>query len=50
MVALYLSKDSAQASHRRAQTRSLVRAGGSLTRLLLPILRAWRTMYGLRST
>jgi tetraprenyl-beta-curcumene synthase len=50
MVALYLSKDSAQASHRRAQTRSLVRAGGSLTRLLLPILRAWRTMYGLRLT
>jgi tetraprenyl-beta-curcumene synthase len=50
MVALYLSKDSAQASHRRAQTRSLVGAGGSLTRLLLPILRAWRTMYGLRST
>jgi tetraprenyl-beta-curcumene synthase len=50
MVALYLSKDSAQASHRRAQTRGLVRAGGSLTRLLLPILRAWRTTYGLRST
>ncbi len=46
MVALYLSKDSAQASHRRAQTRGLVRAGGSLTRLLLPILRAWRTTTG----
>jgi tetraprenyl-beta-curcumene synthase len=49
MVALYLSKDSAQMPHRRAQTRNLVRAGGSLTRLLLPILRAWRTIYGLRS-
>jgi tetraprenyl-beta-curcumene synthase len=49
MVALYLSKDSAQAPRLRAQTRDLVRAGGSLTRLLLPILRAWRTIYALRS-
>jgi tetraprenyl-beta-curcumene synthase len=50
MVALYLSKDSARVPRLRAQTRSLVHAGGSLTRLLLPILRAWRTAYALRST
>ncbi|MGH2852997.1 MAG: DUF2600 family protein [Solirubrobacteraceae bacterium] len=49
MVALYLSKDSAQAPRLRTQTRGLVRAGGSLTRLLLPILRAWRMAYALRS-
>jgi tetraprenyl-beta-curcumene synthase len=49
MVALYLSKDSAQAPRLREQTRDLVRAGGSLTRLLLPILRVWRTLYALRS-
>lgn len=49
MVALYLSKDSARVPHLRAHTRSLVRAGGSLTRLLLPILRIWRTAYVLRS-
>ncbi len=49
MVALYLSKDSAQAPRLREQTSDLVRAGGSLTRLLLPILRVWRTFYALRS-
>ncbi len=50
MVALYLSKDSAQAPRLRAQTRSLVHAGGSLTRLLLPVLRTWRAAYALRET
>lgn len=51
MVGLYLSKDSARAPHLREQTRSLVHAGGSLTRLLLLlVLRVWRTAYALRST
>jgi tetraprenyl-beta-curcumene synthase len=50
MVAMYLSKDSAQAPDRRERTRSLVHAGGSLTRVLLPILRGWRTAYALRSS
>jgi tetraprenyl-beta-curcumene synthase len=45
MVALYLSKASARAPHLRATTASLVNAGGSLVRLLLPILRAWRVIY-----
>ena len=49
MVAVYLSRESAHTSEMRASTRMLVAAGGSLTRLLLPILRAWRIAYGLRS-
>lgn len=49
MVAMYLSKDSARLPERRASTATLARAGGSLTRLLLPILRLWRIAYGLRS-
>jgi len=45
MVAMYLSKDSARLPGSRATTRALVRAGGSLTRVLLPILRIWRSAY-----
>lgn len=45
MVAMYLSKDSAHAPDMRASTASFVRAGGSLTRLLLPILRIWRIVF-----
>jgi tetraprenyl-beta-curcumene synthase len=48
MIALYLSKESARAPELRAATESLVASGGSLVRLLLPILRAWRTFYGQR--
>jgi tetraprenyl-beta-curcumene synthase len=49
MVAMYLSKDSARTPAMRATTRSLASAGGSLTRLLLPILRLWRIAYAQRS-
>jgi tetraprenyl-beta-curcumene synthase len=49
MVAMYLSKDSARSAPIRASTATLVRAGGSMTRLLLPILRLWRAVYGQRS-
>jgi tetraprenyl-beta-curcumene synthase len=42
MFAFYLSKDSARTPDMRASTASIARAGGSLTRVLLPILRAWR--------
>jgi tetraprenyl-beta-curcumene synthase len=42
MVALYLSKDSARTPELRATTASIAAAGGSLTRLLLPVLRLWR--------
>ncbi len=49
MITLYLSKDSARTEAMRASTERLVRAGGSLTRILLPILRLWRIAYGQRS-
>jgi len=49
MVAMYLSNDSAGGASVRATTRTLIDAGGSLTKLLLPVLRAWRIAYGLRS-
>jgi tetraprenyl-beta-curcumene synthase len=49
MVAMYLSRDSAREPASRSATRQLIHAGGSLTRLLLPILRAWRIAYALRS-
>jgi tetraprenyl-beta-curcumene synthase len=49
MVAMYLSKDSARSSAQRATTSSLVDAGGSLVRLLLPILRLWRLAYAQRA-
>jgi tetraprenyl-beta-curcumene synthase len=48
MTAMFLSRDSARSDDLAAGTRALTVAGGSLTRLLLPILRAWRRAYGLR--
>lgn len=49
MVAMYLSKDSARTPAMRPRSRSLAGAGGSLTRVLVPILRLWRIAYGQRS-
>lgn len=49
MIAMYLSKDSARSPELRATTRRLARSGGSLTRLLLPILRLWRIRYAQQS-
>jgi tetraprenyl-beta-curcumene synthase len=46
MVAMYLTKDSARAPDLAATTRAFIDAGGSLTRLLIPMLRAWRVLYG----
>jgi tetraprenyl-beta-curcumene synthase len=48
MVAMYLSKDSARTPEMRAGTASIVRAGGSLTRVLLPVLRLWRIAFAQR--
>lgn len=48
MVAMYLSKDSSRSPRMRASTRSLAAAGGSLPRLLLPVLRIWRVLYSQR--
>jgi tetraprenyl-beta-curcumene synthase len=50
MVAMYLSKDSARTQAMRETTKSLMSAGGSLTRVLLPILRLWRIAYAQRFT
>jgi tetraprenyl-beta-curcumene synthase len=50
MIAMYLSKDSVRTPQTRALTLSIVHAAGSLTRLLMPVLRAWRVIYGQRST
>jgi tetraprenyl-beta-curcumene synthase len=50
MLAMYLSKDSARTPAMRETTRELTRAGGTLTKLLLPILRLWRIAYAQRST
>jgi tetraprenyl-beta-curcumene synthase len=49
MVSLYLSKDSARRPALKRSTQRLACAGGSLTRLLLPVLRAWRLAYAQRS-
>ncbi len=45
MIAMYLSKDSARTPELRASTAALLRAGGSLTRVLLPVLRLWRIAF-----
>jgi tetraprenyl-beta-curcumene synthase len=50
MAAMYLSKDSARTAAMREDTHALIRAGGPLARLLLPILRLWRLVYAQRST
>jgi tetraprenyl-beta-curcumene synthase len=47
MVAMYLSDDGAGPWGKHTTTRSFVRAGGPLTMLLLPVLRAWRMAYRL---
>jgi tetraprenyl-beta-curcumene synthase len=49
MIALYLTDDNARLNSRCSHTVQLERAGGLLTRLLIPILRLWRIMYGLRT-
>jgi len=45
MVAMYLSKDSARTPGLRDSTRRLAASGGTLTRVLVPILHAWRIRY-----
>jgi hypothetical protein len=45
MVAMYLSRDGAHTPDTRAGRRAIANAGGSLTRLLLPLLRVWRAAY-----
>jgi tetraprenyl-beta-curcumene synthase len=47
MVAMYLSKN--DDTNRTPAAGRLARAGGSLTTLLLPVLRLWRAVYSLHS-
>jgi tetraprenyl-beta-curcumene synthase len=49
MVALYLSKDSVRIPAMRAASSRIAHSGGSLSRLLIPVLRLWRAAYQLRS-
>lgn len=48
MIALYLSKDSARAPVLRDSSAQIAAAGGTLPRLLLPVLRTWRICNGQR--
>lgn len=50
MVAMYLSKDRQRTSANKARTARIVSAGGPLLGALMPIVRAWRTLYGLRAS
>jgi tetraprenyl-beta-curcumene synthase len=50
MTAMYLSKDSARRPEARRATRTLAGGGGSLTLLLVPVLRVWRIAYAQRSS
>jgi len=45
MVALYMTKDSARSPALAGDAKRLVHAGGSLSRALMPVLRAWRLAY-----
>jgi tetraprenyl-beta-curcumene synthase len=47
MIALYLSSEAARAPQQKQPTVTLLTAAGGLTRMLLPVLRAWRVAYGL---
>jgi len=49
MTAMYLSKASAPYGHERRSARRIARSGGSLTRLLLPVLRLWRLAFHQRT-
>lgn len=48
MFAMYLSHDRVREPNMRASTDRLAAAGGSLTLLLLPVLRLWRIAYAQR--
>ncbi len=49
MVAMYLSKDSTRSPDSRETTRALAIEAGPLPRALIPMLRAWRVLYGQQS-
>jgi tetraprenyl-beta-curcumene synthase len=50
MIALHLSRNSARTAALKTSTRRLAASGGSLTLLLVPVLRLWRIVYSQDST
>ncbi|HYB22211.1 MAG TPA: DUF2600 family protein [Solirubrobacteraceae bacterium] len=48
MAAMYLSKPTAHSHALQPDTRAVISAGGTLTRVLLPILRLWRIAFAQR--
>jgi len=50
MAAMYLSRDSARTPALKPDSRRIARAGGQLTRTLVPILRLWRIANGQSAT
>lgn len=49
MIAMFLSRDSARSDTLLADTTTLIAAGGSMTRYLVPVLRFWRVSYRLKT-
>lgn|GEM_PF-535682 len=49
MVGMYLSRDSARTPQKRATTMRIAAAAGPLPEALVPVLRAWRLIYGQRA-
>jgi cytochrome P450 len=49
MVAMFLSKDGARRAENLQATRRLARAAGPLVGALIPVLRAWRVIYGMQA-
>lgn len=45
MAALWLSSDTARRTDLREATAAMARSGGGMTRLLIPVLRTWRTAH-----
>jgi hypothetical protein len=50
MAALWLSSDTARRDEMRDTAAVIARSGGGMTRLLIPVLRAWRVAYGRTSS
>jgi tetraprenyl-beta-curcumene synthase len=50
MIAMYLSADGVRTPAMRDSSRRMVQAGGSLTRMLVPIVRVWRIACAQRAT
>jgi tetraprenyl-beta-curcumene synthase len=50
MVAMYISKEGDGSARTRRTRRALARSGGSLVRVLVPVLRVWRVAYRQQST